>query len=165
MTIENNLFVLPKAPLFLLFPALILGSCMRIDFYEKNKAIPHQQWSRKFLIKDSFDIKDTSVPYDYHIVLRHTDAYKFNNIWLEFSLQAPGDTMKTFKLDLSLGNDAQGWDGTGMNDIWEVRKKLNEYPLLLKTPGCYRYTIRHIMRDDHLNDVISVGLRVEKASK
>ena len=78
-------------------------------------------------------------------------------------LQPPGDSMHFQKLDLTLGNDADGWEGSGMNDIWEIRKVINNQPRRFKKSGEYRFSIRHIMRDDPLPSVMSAGLRVEKA--
>jgi gliding motility-associated lipoprotein GldH len=66
------------------------------------------------------------------------------------------------KIDLKLGDDAMGWEGTGMNDIWEVRKLLNGEPKRFKKAGNYNYSISQIMRDNPLKNVMSAGLRVEK---
>jgi gliding motility-associated lipoprotein GldH len=93
-------------------------------------------------------------------VLRHTDAYKYNNIWLNVGLQAPGDSMRYQKLNIELATDATGWEGSGMNDIWEVRKPLFVEPL--KHKGEYHFNITQIMRDNPLANVMSVGLRMEK---
>lgn len=146
-------------------PAIILmwfTSCTQLDVFEKNTNIPGLKWDSKFAATGSFDISDTSSSYNLYVVLRHTDAYAYNNIWLNVGLQSPGDSLYFQKLDLSLGSDAKGWEGTGMNDIWEVRKPLAQNRRFRKT-GEYRFTIQQIMRDDPLLHVMSVGLRVEKA--
>ena len=65
--------------------------------------------------------------------------------------------------DLSLANDATGWEGSGMNDIWEVRKLLNGRPRRFVKAGEYRFSITQIMRDNPLPGIISAGLRVQKA--
>ncbi|MCP9750434.1 gliding motility lipoprotein GldH [Ferruginibacter sp. HRS2-29] len=98
-----------------------------------------------------------------YIVLRHSDAYQYNNIWLNVGLQSPGDSMYTQKVDLSLGSDAAGWEGSGMGDIWEVRKLLNSKPSRFKRNGEYNFKIQQLMRDNPLANVMSAGLRVEKA--
>jgi hypothetical protein len=50
-----------------------------------------------------------------------------------------------------------------MNDIWEVRKLLNGKPRRFKKTGEYKFRIFQIMREDPLKNVMSAGLRVEKA--
>lgn len=149
---------------FLLFTIAVFAlSCRQLDVYEKNMPIPHYQWKRNFVVSGTFNITDTTAAYNIYIVLRHTDAYKYNNIWLKAGLKAPGDTMFFQNINLTLASDAKGWEGTGMNDIWEVRKLLNSQPRRFKQKGEYKFNISHIMRDVPLSDIMSVGMRVQKA--
>ncbi|MEP7256075.1 MAG: gliding motility lipoprotein GldH [Ferruginibacter sp.] len=150
---------------FLVLPivcCLFIASCKQIDVYEKNAVIPNYEWSNSFTASGNFVIKDTVSAYSIYLVLRHTDAYKYNNIWLNIGLQPPGDSLIKQKVDLRLGDDANGWEGTGMNDIWEVRKLLNGQPRRFKQPGNYNFNISQIMRDNPLTNIMSVGIRVEK---
>jgi gliding motility-associated lipoprotein GldH len=149
-----------KINFFLLAASLLMASCMQTDVFEKHTAIPLYKWSGSFETAGSFNIKDTSAAYNAYVVLRHTDAYKYSNIWLNMGLQLPGDSMRHTKVNLQLGTDAAGWMGTGMDDIWEMRQLIN---LPLNKPGVYKYTISQIMRDEPLQHIISAGLRVEKA--
>lgn len=144
---------------------VILGACKHneLDFYENNTPIPNYKWNDAFAAKGSFEIKDTLSAYNIFIVLRHTDAYKYNNIWLNIGLQGPGDSMYHQKVELTLGTDAGGWEGTGLNDIWELRKLLVNRPRKFIKAGTYHYSITQIMRDNPLQQVMSAGLRVQKA--
>lgn len=148
---------------FLLSGFILFASCRQIEVFEKNTSIPGMEWKSSFAAEGSFEISDTSSAYNLSIVLRHTDAYAYNNIWLNVGLQAPGDTMYFQKVNLSLGSDAGGWEGVGMNDIWEVRKLLNGRPRRFIKPGEYRFRILQVMRDEPLKNVMSAGMRVEKA--
>lgn len=141
---------------------LFLISCSQIDIYENHTVIPKYEWQHSFTAKGDFIIKDTTSAYSIYLVLRHTDAYQYNNIWLNIGLQPPGDSMHVQKVNLILGDDANGWEGNGMNDIWELRKLLNGAPRRFKQPGKYSFSISQIMRDDPLPQIMSVGLRIEK---
>jgi gliding motility-associated lipoprotein GldH len=138
---------------------IISASCTQTNVFENNTTIPGNAWKNSFAIKGSFTVTDTLAPYKTFIVLRHTDAYKYSNIWLNLGLQAPGDSMRYSKINIELGTDAGGWMGTGMNDIWELRQLIL---VPLKKAGSYNYSITQIMRDDPLPAVMSAGLRVEK---
>ena len=155
----------PKKNHLLLFitAAIVFFSCRQINVFEKNTAIPDSSWQSNFSATGTFNIADTNASYNLYIVLRHTDAYKYNNLWLNVGLQSPGDTMYYQKINLSLGNDANGWEGTGMNDIWEVRKLLNAEPRRFKKNGEYFFSIVQVMRDNPLTGIMSAGFRVEKA--
>ncbi|MBK7884722.1 MAG: gliding motility lipoprotein GldH [Chitinophagaceae bacterium] len=124
----------------------MLAGCTQLQVFEKNTPIPNYEWKTGFSAAGSFDIKDTTSSYNIYIVIRHTDAYKYNNIWLNIGFNAPGDVVFNEKREIELGTDAGGWMGTGMNDIWEVRKLLNAFPRRFKKPGTYNFNIQHIMR-------------------
>lgn len=142
---------------------VLLCACGRINVYEKNTAIPGYKWQQNFAAKGEFSINDTTSAYSIYIVLRHTDAYKYNNIWLNVGMQPPGDTMFFQNINLTLANDANGWEGSGMNDIWEVRKLENGQPRRFIKPGEYKFSITQIMRDNPLPGIMSAGLRVQRA--
>ncbi len=137
-------------------------SCNQIDLFELHTSIPDSEWKSDNNCKGTFSINDTNSMYNIYVIIRHTDAYAYNNIWLNLGSQAPGDTMNFQKINCVLGNDQQGWEGVGMNDIWEVRKKINEMPCKFKKIGAYSYQINHIMREDPLKNILSVGIRIQK---
>lgn len=138
---------------------LLFISCTQTGVFEKNTSIPHYEWKNNFAATGDFVITDTVVSNNAYIVIRHTDAYRYNNIWLSVGIQPPGDSIHYKKVDLQLGTDAQGWAGSGMNDIWELRQLIFSQPF--KKTGTYHYTIKQIMRDDPLTGIMSVGLRIE----
>lgn len=148
--------------LFSITYCLLLNSCTQIEIFEKNTSIPQYKWQQSFAAKGDFVIADTTTPYSIYLVLRHTDAYQYNNIWLNVGLQPPGDTMHVQKINVTLGNDANGWEGSGMNDIWELRTLLNGDARRFKQAGKYSFSISQIMRDNPLLNIMSVGLRIEK---
>ncbi len=148
----------------LLSAGAMLTGCRQLDIYEKNTVIPRYEWSAAFRPSFEFNITDTSAAYQLLLVLRHTDAYRYNNIWLQLTGVYNGkDTLlKMPHLELQLGNDEHGWEGTGMDDIWEVRKPVSNGPIQFRKPGRYQFQIAQIMRENPLPNVMSVGLRVEK---
>jgi gliding motility-associated lipoprotein GldH len=142
--------------------SLFLTACTQLDVFEKNVVIPKNQWQNSLKPGFDFIIKDTTVSYNLYIVLRHTDAYHYNNIWLNVGTQSPADTMRYQKFDLQLGTDAKGWEGTGMDDIWELRKLITNGPVKFNKAGTYKFSVAHIMRENPLANIMSVGIRVEK---
>jgi gliding motility-associated lipoprotein GldH len=157
-----KIFILPVRVAFWVAFCVFFHSCRQIEVFEKNTTIPAYKWEQNFSAKGDFIISETITAYSIYLVLRHTDAYQYNNIWLNIGLQPPGDSMRIQKVNLLLGDDANGWEGSGMNDIWEVRKLLNGEPRRFKKLGKYSFTISQIMRDNPLFHIMSVGLRIEK---
>ena len=145
--------------LFFVSCTLVLSSCTKIDLYEKDITIPGFRWKSNFQPEFTFTIKDTTSPYQLFLVLRHTEKYNFNNIWITLYSQPPGDTLHKASFELQLANNEK-WLASGMDDIYEHRIKLTD-PQYLK-PGVYRFRMQQIMREDPLENVMNVGLRVEK---
>jgi gliding motility-associated lipoprotein GldH len=98
-------------------------------------------------------------------VLRHNDKYSFNNIYLNISTRQPDqDSIQTARYDLRLATDNEGWLPSGMDDIYEHRIQLTPTggEFYFKKPGNYTFSIEQIMRENPLNNVLNVGLRLEK---
>jgi len=151
---------LKKGVVFILLAALITG-CTTIGVYEKTQAFADQTWASANKLNFSFDITDTAVGYNVFVVLRHTDAYRYNNIYLNVTSVTPGDSSLTTQQNLTLANNA-GWLGTAMDDVIEHRIAINRSALKLKK-GKYQLTLQQIMRDDPLPGILNAGVRVEKA--
>ena len=165
MHCRSKFFSMPflKTICIVCIAAILLASCGRVDVYEKNTSIPSYAWSRSYHAKGTFIITDTVGLYNIYIVLRHLDKYPYNNIWLNVGLQPPGDSMQYQKINLTLGNDAGGWEGSGMNDIWEVRKLISGLPKRFIKKGEYNFSVQQIMRDDPLKGIMNAGIRLQKA--
>jgi len=141
---------------------ILLAACETLDVFEKNVSIPDHEWRSDFLPEISFEITDTTSLYNIFVVLRHTDAYRYNNLWLNIYTQVPGDTIHKERVDLKLATDDKGWLGSGMDDIFEHRILINRQPLRFVRPGLYRFQLGHIMREEPLQHIMNIGLRVEK---
>jgi len=70
--------------------------------------------------------------------------------------------MKLQNLNLVLATDSKGWEGTGMDDIFEVRKSISSGPFSFKASGDYTFSIAQIMRENPLYYVLNIGIRIEK---
>jgi len=137
-------------------------SCETIDVFEKNASIPNHEWSTAFKPEIAFEITDTTSFYNIYVVLRHTDAYRYKNIWMNIYTEVPGDTLRKQRLDLLLAVDDKGWLGSGMDDVFEHRIRITGGPQKLSKPGIYKFRLEQIMREDPLQHVMNAGIRVEK---
>src|ERR1700729_3077188 len=157
-----------QKPLLLLFMGVCLQStCCSVpsDVFEKDLAIPGQEWHSGWQPTFNFDISrdDTANRYNVFLVLRHTDAYNYNNIWIRGSVRQPGDTaVRSQRYDLPLADNQKGWTGSGMDDIYEHRIEI-QHSTKFDHPGTYSFSLEQIMREDPLKHVLNIGVRIEKA--
>lgn len=132
--------------------------------FEKDIALPRQQWDSSFrpTIDFSISTEDTAYRYNVYLVLRHTDAYNYNNIWIRGTVRQPGDPVaRSERYDLLLATNEKGWLGSGMDDIYEHRVLIQQQTKF-SHPGTYAFTLEQIMREDPLKHVLNVGVRIER---
>ncbi len=151
-----------------LFICLLAFACKppKLDTFEKNRDIPHSEWATDN--RPVFELKlapeDTAYYYNIYVNVRHTDAYPYNNLWLLVSTQLPGDSAAvTRRVELPLADTYGKWLGSGMDDIFEHRIPIQQNAIFAK-PGMYRFTFEQNMRQNPLPNMLSVGLRIEKAA-
>lgn len=140
---------------------LLLAGCGTLDVFEKMTAFPEHQWKNNSKLSFTFSIEDTTVSYNIFVILRHEDAYHYNNLWLNITTMAPGDTAKTQLVNIILANNVKGWLGTGMDDVFDHRARITRFPVKLKK-GNYTFILQHQMREEPLQFVLNAGIRVEK---
>ena len=160
-------FSLKKPVVIVLIAGCLLwASCtLPSDVFEKDVALPGQEWQSSYQPTFSFDIssKDTANRYNIYLVLRHTDAYNYNNIWIRGTVKQPGDpTVRSERYDLLLATNDKGWLGSGMDDIYEHRIEI-QHLTKFNLPGTYSFSLEQIMREDPLRHVLNIGVRIEKA--
>lgn len=151
-----------KSTILGLLVCIALASCETIQLYEQNTTYADHQWASKQVNHYQFNITDTNALYHIYFVIRHHNAYHYKNIWLELNTKAPGDSVYKQTLNLNLADDQQGWLGTGMDDIYDQRIPIYAQPIKLKK-GVYDFALQHTMREDPLQNILSTGIRVEKA--
>ena len=140
---------------------LLFASCTTTDLYEKTVAMNDEQWSSSNKPEFDFTIKDTLSQYQVYFVIRHTEKYNYKNIWVNYYYQPPGDTLHKEMREFQLATNDKGWLGTGMDDIYEQRSRFSQEPGKLKA-GTYKFFLENIMREDPLQHVLNVGIRIEK---
>lgn len=156
-------------PLMAMFLFCLLASgCIQSNVFEKNIALPSNRWKSDFKPSFSFNISDTSAHYLLFVTMRHTDAYNFSNIWLQVSTRMPGDSSaKPERVEIPLAQADGKWMGRGMNEIWQHQMSLSGVQGFHRFPkqGTYTIQLEQIMRVDPLPEILSVGIRIEKAPK
>ncbi len=148
---------------FILLVVFGIASCQTIDIYEKAAYFPLHSWRSAETPSFTFEITDTTSLYNIFLVLRHEDAYNYNNIWVNLTLQGPA-SIDTIRREFILGNNRQGWLGSGMDDIFEHRIAFNNKPAPLHN-GKYTFTLQQDMREDPLDHILNAGIRVEKVKQ
>lgn len=148
-----------------LIASVCFYGCMPSPYFQKDAAIPHYAWSTQYRPGFKVDIMDTAALYNLYFIIRHTEAYRFSNIWITVYTKQPGDsTFSKSRIEIPLAETSGKWLGRGMGEIWEQRMPMtrNDDPMVFKKPGTYEIRFEQNMRINPLPEVLQVGLRVEK---
>jgi len=140
---------------------LLIAGCNTLDVFEKTVSFSTHEWKANDKPGFSFAIEDTTSAYNIYVIIRHEDAYHFNNLWLNITTQAPHDTLKTQLINITLADNKKGWLGTGMDDVFDTRARITRQPVKLKK-GNYTFVLQQNMREEPLQFVLNAGIRVEK---
>ena len=161
---EKKLLV--KRPLLFLAVFIFVSACnWTTGVFEKNLEFHDHEWPSSVKPDISFDITDTVSTYNIYVVIRHTDAYHFNNMYVRITVKEPGITSgKTGDYDLQLATNNKGWIGTAMDDIYDARLLIQPKTRFMKA-GTYHISLEQLMREDPLKNVLSAGLRVERTEQ
>lgn len=147
------------------FYVFLACSCTPIDLYERVAAIPGQAWQSNYKPSFTFDIKDTTADYRLFLILRHNNKYNYNNIWLNVYRKKPDGSVSKIPYELQLATNERGWLAQGMDDLYEHRIPLTppaNDSFYFNRKGPYTFTIEQIMREDPLQNILNVGLRIER---
>ena len=151
---------------------LIFVSCTdEKRFFEENNDIKKAEWFKKDAPIFTFEIEDTSAAYHLFYNVRNTLDYPYYNLYLQYQLSdssavISNEQNELYLFDPSTGEPSGdgGFFGTGsFGDIYD-----HTYPFKINHkfphPGTYKLSIQQYMRnEDPLNEIMSVGLRIEKA--
>lgn len=141
----------------------VLNGCIPSNTYEKNEPIKHHQWDKKDVKTYKFNINDTTSRYLMFLSLRHTDAYKYNNIWVDVETIKPDGKITKQKVELPLAESGGQWTGKGMNEIYEHKIRLSgNTTTRFDQLGSYTIKLHQIMRQNPLKEILSIGIRLER---
>lgn len=138
---------------------------MSSPYYQKEYAIPKNEWQYSFKPTFKFEVTDTNSFYKLHFIIRHTEAYPYSNIWLWVYTKKPGARgFEKTRIEIPLAEQSGKWLGRGMGTIWEQRMPISHEgdDVILRKMGKWEIRFEQNMRVNPLPEILQVGLRIEK---
>jgi gliding motility-associated lipoprotein GldH len=143
--------------------SLMLSSCGKETLYEQNLKIENTSWDSKAPAVFEVDVKDTITGYDFFINLRNSGSYGFSNLYVFVVTRFPGGQVTRDTVECIMATPEGDWIGTGFGDLHDqsiLFKRAVNFP----QSGKYRFELIQAMREDPLEGISDVGLRIEKMS-
>lgn len=154
----------PQLPLFLLSCTLWFCACDSQRVYEQNYDFAQKEWILDTLPTFRFEISEPDEQYNIYWNVRNTLNYPYRNLYLTYYLEDTlGRTISTDLHNMLLFDSKTGKPyGSGMGDIFSHQiMALPNYQF--DSAGIYQIRLEQYMRTESLKDILSVGVRVEKA--
>lgn len=145
---------------------MLISSCDQTRVYEKNLDFETRHWHQDTIPAFSFHIENPQETYNIFANVRNTLDYPFQNLYLYYQLsdslgnEVLSELQNIMLFDPKTGKPLNG----GIGDIYDHQVTLLEDYSFPKNGG-YILELQQYMRRDSLPEIVSIGVRVEKAEE
>lgn len=146
--------------IFALILATLCTACSHREAFYRFHSMAESVWHKDSVIRFEVAVHDTVSLHDVFVELRNTEQYPYKNIWLFISVQKPSGEVRRDTLECQLADDFGKWYGKGLS-LYEVSIPCGS-DVVFPQSGSYIYTVTQAMRDDLLQGISDVGLKIEK---
>ena len=139
--------------------SLFLIGCQSGVVFTEFQALPPHGWEVDSVKVFSPNLADTMGDYQIQIILRHTDRYPYQNLWLFVDIKHDSILLRRDTIETMMANDHGEWYGKGCSKYTLPTIYWESLPL---SAGSYQVFVQQAMREDTLRGISDVGLRVIK---
>lgn len=139
---------------------LTISACQNPPVYNVHTTLENKGWSYNFKPKYFVPIRDTSLYYNVFLNIRHTDKYKYSNLFVIFTLEDVNLQRTESKYEFKLAESDGRWLGTGSGFIYSYKLPILE-KVKFDKPGIYLMQLEQNMRDEPLLHIEDIGIKVE----
>jgi gliding motility-associated lipoprotein GldH len=143
---------------------LIMSGCTNDSLFEENHEISGREWQVDEIPTFRFEINDAASPYNFYWNLRNTIDYPYRNLYLTYYLEDTlGNVIDSNMHEVQLFEATTGKPlGRGITSIYSHQfLALPRYTF--DSAGMYRVRLEQYMRKENLPEIVSVGVKIEKA--
>lgn len=128
--------------------------------YEENQTFEDNTWDYEDKKAFTFATQDSLTPVRVFLNLRTTIDYPFSNIYMYLYSDYPNGVSRKDTLEFFLAQPDGKWLGDKSGSIIENHALIMEGYLM--NIGEYTFTFEQAMYDNHLPEVLDMGLKVER---
>ena len=152
----------------ILFFLLLIVSCFSCSddgaVFQQSVELPISGWNKDSAAVFCFEATDTVGTYDVVVDLRNDGSYRYQNFWLFVRSYSPDSSVYSDTLECVLADNYGRWIGEGSGSLRHLPVMfLSE----VKFPKCgtYSFELTQGMREDCLQGIHDVGLRIMKSKQ
>ena len=133
---------------------IAVASCVRKIEYSEYRNVDGAGWEYGDTLVYEAALGDSVQRGDLALVVRHSDAYAYSNIWLEIDTDSR-DSIAADTFDIELADIYGNWHGRGLGLSYQC---VDTVLRGIELRDSSRITVRHIMRLETLPNIEQVGV-------
>lgn len=142
----------------------MLVACDSSRVYEENIDFTQQEWNSTDTLDFVFHINELTAK-NAIINFRHQTDFNWRNVWLEYAIKYPNDSIFSSPINIQLSQPNGQWFGDCSSGKCMVQFPLPNYQnYTFPDTGTYHLRLVQLMREDPLLYSMSAGLRIENYS-
>lgn len=140
---------------------MVLAACDANSVFDRYKPIKNGVWHKDSLVVFNIPVTDTLQNHNLYINVRNKVDYRYSNLWLFVRIEQPEGTAMRDTFEMVLADPSGKWLGKGMGGL-KNRKAIYRSNVFFPRSGSYTISLQQGMRDEKLNGISDVGVRLEK---
>ena len=136
-------------------------SCDRKRVFESYIKLDEKGWNKDSVVVFHVQLKDTTRNHNLYVNIRNKGTYPYSNLWLFLTIGSPDGTMRTDTVEFSLAEPSGRWKGSGIGGLHD-NQILYKSSVYFPRKGQYIFKIKQGMRDNVLQGIRDIGIRIEK---
>lgn len=135
-------------------------SCGKQAYYDNVYSFDGQRWEKSDTATFAIAVDDTTNRFKFSLSLRTTTSYPYSNMWVYILSTAPDGSTSKVAQKLPLARPDGSWIGTVSGTVVQTEVKFASKHFPLK--GDYVFELVNAIQQGDLNEVLDVGLRIQK---
>jgi gliding motility-associated lipoprotein GldH len=136
-------------------------ACDRRRVFEAYRELDKNGWNKDSVLVFKVNLTDTIKNNNLFVNIRNKGTYPYSNIFLFMTIGSPDGKMVTDTVEFTLADPSGRWKGSGIGGLHD-----NQIPykssVYFPRKGIYTFQIKQGMRDNVLQGISDVGIRIEK---
>ena len=141
--------------------SVFLISCTDNTIFDEYTTVDNGVWAKDRSFAFNVEVADTSALYEIDLLVRNTDIFPRQNLWLRITKEYRGQEIQCDTVNLFLLDESGKWIGSGSGTFFDNQYIWKQHIRFYKK-GNYIFRIAHLMRFDVLEGIDRIGLAVVK---
>ncbi|MFY9154226.1 MAG: gliding motility lipoprotein GldH [Prolixibacteraceae bacterium] len=149
--------------IFALILIIVTGfaSCDRKKVFESYYELNPKGWNKDSVVVFNVPLTDTTRNHSLFVNIRNKGTYPYSNLYLFLSVGAPDGSLVTDTVEFTLAEASGKWKGSGIGGLHD-NQILYKTSVYFPRKGNYKFMIKQGMRDNVLEGIRDIGLRIER---